>query len=192
MGILQLLRRAEGKIITAALVILAAALALGAAKATEQPVRTAKQNALHEAAEMLRAAGYTDEDAPVRALSEAWWEEQHKLDVLARVIDGEARDCPWDHRVAVGVAVLNRVADERFPDTIDAVVAQPYQYSIAYLSGFSRTARGSYEAAAAALDGRHNVPPDVVWQAQFPQGNSIWWISEVDTGWYASTTYFCR
>lgn len=24
------------------------------------------------------------------------------------------------------------------------------------------------------------------------QWKSVWWISEVDTGWYRSTTYFCR
>ena len=192
MGVLQRLQRAESKIITAALVILAAVLCMGASAATEPPVRTAKQDALHEAAEILRAAGYEDEGAEISALSAAWWAEQNDLDVLAKVVEHEAGDCPWEHRVAVAAVVLNRVEDGRFPDSVRAVVAQPGQYHPSYLSGFSGTRSSSYAAAAAAMDGRHSVPPDVVWQAQFPQGTSVWWESRVDTGWYRSTTYFCR
>lgn len=176
------------------LIIVSVALiaALFTAAAPQEPVRTAKQDALHEAAELLRAAGYTDEDAPIVALSDAWWAENEALNIIAKTIEFEAGDCPWEHRVAVGAVVLNRVADERFPSTVKAVVAQPGQYHQSYLSGFFGVRRSSYEAAAAAMDGRHSVPADVVWQAQFPQGVSAWWVSEVDTGWYRSTTYFCR
>ena len=174
--------------IISALVI--AALFTAAAPVT--PVHTAKQDALHEAAEILRAAGYTDEDAPIRALSDAWWAEAEDLNIIAKVIEHEAGDCPWEHRVAVGAVVLNRVADERFPDTVREVVEQPGQYHPGYTKGFASVRRSSYEAAAAAMDGRHSVPADVVWQAQFPQGTATWWISDVDTGWYRSTTYFCR
>ena len=35
-----------------------------------------KQDALHEAAELLRAVGYTDEDAVIKALSAQWWAEE--------------------------------------------------------------------------------------------------------------------
>lgn len=158
----------------------------------EAPVRTEKQMALHEAAEILRAAGYTDDSEPIRALSAAWWTEQQDLCIVAKVIEHEAGDCPWDHRVAVGAVVLNRVADPRFPMTVREVVVQPGQYLPSYTFGFERVRRSSFEAAAAAMDGRHDVPADVVWQANFPQGREAWWISYVNTGSYASTTYFCR
>lgn len=171
--------------------VLAAAAALVAAS-PQAPIRTEKQDALHKAAEILRAAGYTDEDAPVRALSDAWEREQADLNIVAKVIEYEAGDCPWEHRVAVGAVVLNRVADKRFPDTVREVVEQPGQYHPGYTRGFASVRRSSYEAAAAAMDGRHSVPADVVWQAQFPQGTATWWISEVDTGWFRSTTWFCR
>jgi hypothetical protein len=163
------------------------------------PVRTKAQIALHEAADYLRLAGFAEDSAPIRVLSEAWWAEQERLDILANVVEGEAGDCPWEHRVAVAAVVLNRVGDTRFPDTVRKVVGQTdiingrtvHQYSPDYLYG-SNARRSSYEAAAAALDGRHDVPADVVWQAQFPQGREVWWESYVDTGWYSSTTYFCR
>lgn len=171
-------------------VLAAAAVFVAAAPVT--PVHTEKQNALHEAAEILREAGYTDEDAPIQALSDAWWAENEALNIIAKTIEYEAGDCPWEHRVTVGAVVLNRVADERFPDSVREVVEQPGQYHPGYTRGFASVRRSSYEAAAAAMDGRHSVPADVVWQAQFPQGTAAWWISEVDTGWYRSTTYFCR
>lgn len=47
------------------------------------------------------------------------------LDLLARVINGEARGEPYIGQVAVGGVVLNRVRDPRFPSTIPGVVYQP-------------------------------------------------------------------
>ena len=155
-------------------------------------ITTARQDALHEAADMLRAAGLTDDDPAIVALSEAWWAEQESLDIVARVVQGEAGACPWMHQVAVAAVVVNRVASPYFPDTVREVVASPGQYTTLYLSGFEQTTRQCYEAAKKALDGESGVPEDVIWQAEFVQGTEIWWISKVDTGWFASTTYFCR
>lgn len=155
-------------------------------------VLTHRQIALHDAAELLRSVGYTDEDPAIRALSDAWWAEQENLDIVARVVAGEAGACPWEHQVAVAAVVVNRVNSDLFPDTVREVVAQPNQYTTLYLSGFDRTPRQCYEAAAVALDGESGVPEDVIWQAEFPQGTEVWWTSYVDTGWWRSTTYFCR
>lgn len=111
------------------------------------------------------------------------------LDILANVVAGEALGCPLDHQIAVAAVVLNRVNDPRFPNSIAEVVGQEGQYSESYLTG---TAPDScYEAAQIAIDGEHDVPPDVIYQANFPQGE-VWWRSDVDTGWYQSTTYFCE
>lgn len=165
---------------------------IGIARADAAPVRTAKQTALHDAAELLRAAGYADDSEPVRALQAAWLREREDLSILARVIDREAGECPWEHRLAVGAVVLNRVASPWFPNTVREVVAAPGQYLESYTYGFDDLRPGSWEAARAVLDGEHAVPADVYWQAQFLQGTSIWWVSRVDTGWWRSTTYFCR
>ena len=155
-------------------------------------VTTERQDALHEAAEILRSVGFGDDSEPVRALSAEWWREQEALDIVARVVQGEAGNCPWMHQVAVAAVVVNRVNSPYFPNTVREVVAAPGQYTTLYLSGFDKTSRQCYEAAKKALDGDSGVPEDVIWQAEFPQGTEVWWRSEVDTGWWHSVTYFCR
>jgi hypothetical protein len=155
-------------------------------------ITTARQDALHEAADLLRAAGLPDSDPAIMVLSAEWWAEQEALDIVARVVQGEAGACPWMHQVAVAAVVVNRVKSPYFPDTVRDVVAAPGQYTTLYLSGFDKTSRQCYEAAKKALDGDSGVPEDVIWQAEFVQGTEVWWRSEVDTGWYQSVTYFCR
>ena len=112
------------------------------------------------------------------------------LDILANVVAGEAPFCPQEHQIAVAAVVLNRVADDRFPDTVAEVVGQPGQYRESYLTG-TDAPEDCYEAARIALSGEHDVPAGVVYQANFPQG-AVWRASEVDTGWFRSTTYFCE
>ena len=62
------------------------------------------------------------------------------LNLLARIINGEARGEPYTGMVAVGAVVLNRVRDSRFPKTIAGVIYQP----------------GSFDAVA---DGQINLEP---------------------------------
>lgn len=114
------------------------------------------------------------------------------LSILANVIAGEAPYCPQEHQIAVAAVVLNRVSDDRFPDTVAGVVGQEGQYSAEYLEPRDEWPEGCLEAARMTLAGEHDVPPDVIYQANFEQGTETWWISEVNTGWWRSTTYFCR
>ena len=158
-------------------------------------ITTARQDALHDAAERLRAAGYAEDTPIIRALSAAWWEEQEALDIVAKVIAHEAdpRYCEWEHSVAVGVVILNRVASPYFHgDTVKEVVAWPGQYLESYTYGFENVPRKCYEVAKTVMDGDHDVPSDVFWQAEFIQGVSVWKTFRVDTGYYSSTTYICR
>lgn len=167
-------------------------LATPAAAYDGEPIRTARQDDIHACAELLRALGYDDTSEIIMRLQREWWAENEALDIIARVVQGEAGYCPWMHQVAVAAVVCNRIRSPLFPDTAKEVVAQKGQYTTAYLSGFERTSRQCYEAAKKALDGESGVPEDVIWQAEFPQGREVWWVSTVDTGWYRSTTYFCR
>ncbi len=50
---------------------------------------------------------------------------QNDVDLLARVINGEARGEPYEGQVAVGAVVLNRVKHPSFPNTLSGVVYQP-------------------------------------------------------------------
>lgn len=54
---------------------------------------------------------------------------QAELEVLARIIKGEASVCTFEGKVAVGAVVLNRVAAPGFPNTITGVAHQPWQFS---------------------------------------------------------------
>ena len=184
----------RGCIICVIIILIALAVILASTARAYDGTRitTKRQDALHEAAEILRAAGLGEDDPAIMALSAEWWVEQEALDIVARVVQGEAGNCPWDHKVAVAAVVVNRVHSPYFPDTVREVVAAPAQYTTLYLTGFERTSRECYEAAKLALDGESGVPEDVYWQAEFVQGREIWWISEVDTGWFHSVTYFCR
>lgn len=176
-------------------IALCVALASPAKAAYDEPQRvtTAKQDALHDCAEILRWVGYTDDSAAIKALQAAWWEEQENLDIIAKVIQNEADPawCEWEHSVAVGAVVCNRVASPYFPDTVREVVAQPGQYLKIYTYGFENTSRLAYLAAKAALDGDHDVPSDAYWQDTHRQGVSVWKAFQLDTGYYRSTTYIC-
>ena len=169
-------------------------MATPAAAYEGERITTARQDALHQAADILRAAGYAEDSTEIRTLSAAWWQQEEDLNILAKTIQYEANPqyCGWEHSVAVGVVVLNRVASPYFPDTVREVVAAPGQYLPAYTWGFDGISRLSYEAAKAAMDGDHDVPADAYWQAEFPQGKEVWKTFRVDTGYYASTTYICR
>ncbi|QQK75204.1 cell wall hydrolase [Salicibibacter cibarius] len=54
-------------------------------------------------------------------------------DLLARIIHAEAKGEPYDGKVGVGTVVLNRVAADEFPDSINGVVYEieggSYQFS---------------------------------------------------------------
>ena len=182
-------------VIIAALLIAFIALLATPVRAYEgDPVRTAKQEALHEAADLLRDAGFTNDSGLIKALQAAWWLEQEDLDIVAKVIQNEADPqwCEWEHSVAVGAVVMNRVRSERFPNTVKEVVNAPGQYLPAYTRNFEKTSRLAYLAAKDALDGNHEVPSDCYWQDNKKQGVSVWKAFKLDTGWFRSTTYICR
>lgn len=158
-----------------------------------ESIRTNKQEILHEAADILRSYGYAEDSEAIRALGDAWRQEQENLDIIAKVIQHEADPawCEWEHSVAVGAVVCNRVRSELFPDSVKEVVAAPGQYLPAYTRNFDGTSRLAYLAAKAAMDGDHAVPEDAYWQDNKVQGKRIWRAFVCDTGYFRSTTYIC-
>ena len=63
------------------------------------------------------------------------------VNLLARLIHGEARGEPYTGKVAVGAVVLNRVKSSSFPNTIAGVIYQ----------------KGAFDAVS---DGQINLSPD--------------------------------
>jgi len=52
------------------------------------------------------------------------------VDLLARLIRGEAESEPYVGQVAVGAVVLNRLDSPLFPKTLAGVIYQPYQFEV--------------------------------------------------------------
>lgn len=119
------------------------------------------------------------------------------LELLALVIYQEAGSdtCNDDTRLKVGTVVLNRVADDRFPNTIREVVTQPAQYGRLYWTGAVWPERvndpseaaavlRAYDCAERLLQGERHLPEGAVWQAEFIQG--------VEVVAHQDGFYFCR
>ena len=124
---------------------------------------------------------------------------EDELEALALVIYQEAGSdaCSDATRYMVGAVALNRVASDRFPDTIEEVLLQERQYGRLAWTGLVWPERASrpgeahaveraYRQAAELLDGTVTdvLPSDVIWQAEFVQGTEI--VAESDG------FFFCR
>ena len=76
--------------------------------------------------------------------------------LLARLINGEARGEPYEGQVAVGAVVLNRVKSPQFPNTIAGVIYQKGQFSCVTDGQFDKPidkASTVYKAAKEAMNG---------------------------------------
>lgn len=121
---------------------------------------------------------------------------EEELEMMAIVIYQEAggSECSDETRLMVGTVVMNRIADERFPDTMYEVLTAPSQYGRLHWTGIVWPDRASspYEAEAVErayaiaeriLLGERALPDDVVFQSEFIQGTIVA---------YSDGIYFCR
>ncbi len=77
-------------------------------------------------------------------------------DLLARLVNGEARGESYQGQVAVAAVVLNRVKSPKFPNTIPAVIYQKGQFSCVTDGQFDKPMEKNstvYKAAKEALSG---------------------------------------
>ena len=99
------------------------------------------------------------------------------LYLLSHVINGEAGAnwCTDNMRLYSGSVVLNRIKDSRFPDTIEEVIYQPGQYKCTWDGNFNKpVTEGSMDAAIYLLENGSQLPENVVFQSEFPQGQGIY------------------
>ncbi|MEG1204631.1 MAG: cell wall hydrolase [Clostridia bacterium] len=78
------------------------------------------------------------------------------VDLLARLINGEARGESYQGQVAVGAVVLNRVKSSKFPNTISGVIYQNGQFSCVKDGQFDKPMEKDstvYKAAKEAING---------------------------------------
>ena len=114
---------------------------------------------------------------------------EEDLYVLSHIISAEAGNCSEDMMLSVGSVVLNRVADDRFPGTIEEVVFQQGQYSPTWNGAYyAEPTEAACEVAKTLLEEGPTIDPSVVWQAEFPQGQGVY--DTIDSPW-GTTMYFC-
>lgn len=81
--------------------------------------------------------------------------EREDIYLLAKIIHGEARGESIEGKIAVGAVVLNRVEDDRFPNSIKEVILQPRQFSSVDDGQFQLEPDStSYEAAYQSILGK--------------------------------------
>lgn len=109
---------------------------------------------------------------------------ENDFELLARVIEAEAGGESDYHKLCVGTVVMNRVASDKYPGTIEGVIYQPGQYQCVTNSHINKEpSKSSYEAAESILDGRRMFRSSVVYQAEFIQGKVVEKVGN---------TYFCE
>ena len=109
---------------------------------------------------------------------------ENDFELLARVIEAEAGGESDYHKLCVGTVVMNRVASDKYPSTIEGVIYQPGQYQCVTNSHINKEpSKSSYKAAESILDGRRMFRSSVVYQAEFIQGKVVEKVGN---------TYFCE
>ena len=172
------------------------------------------QDQAHQTAESLRKKGYSDSSAYVQAAKSTWNEAQkaiagyqklaqysdEDIRILTTTVFHEAGHTTEQLRQYVAQVVLNRVEDSRFPDTVKGVITQPGQYSTVEAANAIQATdskNGTYyygiceDSVKAAMMGQVEMPSNVLYQANFSQGKGVWKSVYFNSGWYASTSYFC-
>lgn len=115
---------------------------------------------------------------------------QEDLNLLARLIFNEAGSDNISDRQQqlVGMVVINRTNSEYFPDTIYDVIYQKGQYSCVGNSIWENDPpQRSIDNAKLVLEGKVSAPSNVLFQAEFLQGDGIY--EQFDN--ISTTTYFC-
>ena len=131
--------------------------------------------------------GEVVEETEAETETEALYSEED-LYLLSHLICGEVEGCDRQMKTYVGSVALNRVADSRFPGTLKEVIYQEGQYSCTWDGNFEKEpGEESIDVAKFLLTNGSQLPPNVIFQAEFVQG-SIYDTLLAPNG---VTEYFC-
>lgn len=98
------------------------------------------------------------------------------LDLLARLVNAEARGEPYEGQVAVAAVILNRIRDSRFPNTLEGVVYQPLAFeSVSNGQIYAPVTASARRAARDALNGWDPTHGAVFfWNPAKPVSKWVW------------------
>lgn len=115
----------------------------------------------------------TEETAKQKEEVKAYTDED--LEVLTRVLTGEAHTYSDEHQLLVGSVVLNRVKSNKFPNTIKEVVFQKGQYACVRDGNYYREpTERNIANAKYLLENGSMLPENCVYQAEFKQGSGVY------------------
>ena len=153
------------------IVLLALLICIVYARATwegEVQPATAGAGAVEEPAVPEQSEEPEPSEAPV--YYEMYFTEED-VAAVAKMLWGEARGCTRDNQIKCAWVVVNRVDDERFPDTIQGVLSQPHQFhgydptypvtDELYDVAFDVLTRWSYEKQGIPV--RRELPSSYLW-----------------------------
>ena len=139
-----------------------------AAWGDEAPSSPAPAVSAEETAEPEQAEAPVQTEAPV--YYEMYFTEDD-VAAMAKMLWGEARGCTRNNQIKCAWVVVNRVDDDRFPDTIQGVLEQPPQFhgydptypvtSELYDVAFDVLTRWSYEKQGIPV--RRELPNTYLW-----------------------------
>ncbi len=105
-------------------------------------------------AKTLKALGMSSAGSNNSSTSDSSGYSNADVELLARLIHGEARGETYVGQVAVGAVVLNRVKSSAFPNTISGVIYQKYAFTAVADKQINLTPNAtSYKAAKDAMNG---------------------------------------
>lgn len=126
--------------------------------------------------QIVYGATITPEETEAETETEPAYTEE-ELYLLSHLICGEVEGCDRQMKTYVGSVVLNRVADSRFPNNLHDVIYQnnPLQYSCTVDGNFEKEpGEETIEVTKYLLENGSQLPPDVIFQAEFKQGTGTY------------------
>ena len=120
-------------------------------------------------------------------------------DEYNNAINEETIDASYMHKLTASV-LLNRCKHKSFPDTIYDNIIKPRQYTVYYTYdsttydycfGIGSNWYNVVNEVLDCLNGNFDVPEDVIYQSNFSNLGSSYYVSiYVDTGYFRSTSYY--
>lgn len=99
---------------------------------------------------------------------------ENERELIARVVYLEARGEPEKGQQAVAEVILNRVAAENFPSSVESVVYQEGQFAAAEDIEKATPGEKQYAAVEAAMYGEPVLPMDVVYFSREGENENVW------------------
>jgi N-acetylmuramoyl-L-alanine amidase len=100
----------------------------------------------------------------------------HDLDLLSRLVEAEAGGEPYEGKIAVAETVMNRVASNIFPNTIQGVIYEPHQFSPVSNGMIYRPASNDSIRAAKEVLSTYTADPNGTLYYYAPSKTSNNWI----------------